>query len=135
MQVEIKRKVYSDKQTTGTLTVKDATGKEVYSCHTLELADRNNEPRVSCIPAGEYTVKKRTSAKYGQHFHILDVPNRSYILIHLGNYHTDILGCVLVGSGLTDINGDQYKDVTNSKATMKKLLALLPDEFCLQIVK
>lgn len=132
MEVFIKRFKYEDKQVLGTLTVLDQ-GEEVFSCKTLELPDLNNEPRKSCIPKGCYQVKKRTSKKYGHHLHILDVPNRSWILVHHGNFHTDILGCVLVGKAHVDINGDNYKDVTSSKVTMKKLLLLLPNEFELTI--
>ncbi len=93
----------------------------------------NNKRKVSCIPKGTYTVVKRKSPKYGSHFHITNVPNRDMILIHLGNYFTDILGCVLVGKALTDLNKDGYHDVTSSKDTMKSLLGLLPDEFELKV--
>ncbi|GAB3194653.1 hypothetical protein ABID22_000150 [Pontibacter aydingkolensis] len=134
MKLFIKRNKYQDKQTLGTMDVVDAQNKVVFTCYTLELADKNNQPQVSCIPKGKYKVKKRTSKKYGHHFHIQDVQARSYILIHHGNYHTDILGCVLVGKSFLDINGDGYKDVTESKNTMKKLLNLLPEEFELTII-
>ncbi len=106
----------------------DFTGK------TLELPDKNNERRVSRIPEGEYIVKKRNSPKYGSHFHIQDVENRDFILIHHGNYKTDILGCILVGRSHIDINRDGNLDVTSSKATMKKLNEVLPDQFNLVIM-
>jgi len=126
--VTIKRIEYTDKQTLGLMYY---NGKEV--AKTLELADKNNAPKISCIPKGTYKVVGRYSQKYGNHFHITDVPNRSFILIHNGNYHTQILGCVLVGKAHLDINKDGYKDVTASKDKMKELLALLPNEFTLTI--
>lgn len=126
--VTIKRIEYTDKQTLGLMYF---NGKEV--AKTLELADKNNAPKISCIPKGSYKVVSRYSQKYGNHFHITDVPNRSFILIHNGNYHTQILGCVLVGKTHADINKDGYKDVTASKDKMKELLALLPNEFTLTI--
>ena len=104
---------------------------------TLELPWKENKRRVSCIPAGRYTVVRRTSPKYGEHFHITNVPNRDLILIHAGNYAgsknpktkmSDILGCILVGTSMYDINADGIVDITNSKKAMKKLLKLLPQE-------
>ena len=80
-----------------------------------------------------FFCKKRYSTKYKNHFHVLDVPNRSYILIHHGNYHKHTLGCILVGKTLTDINGDGYRDVTSSVATMNALNKVLPETFKLTI--
>ncbi|MCP5109085.1 MAG: hypothetical protein GY950_37230 [bacterium] len=45
------------------------------------------------------------------------------------------MGCVLVGSGFSDINSDGYLDVVSSKNTMGKLLEIMPDEFELTISK
>ena len=50
------------------------------------------------------------------------MPNRSEILIHKGNYYTDILGCILIGSDLADINKDGLLDVTNSKNSVRRLM-------------
>jgi hypothetical protein len=122
-----------DKQTLGTLELFDDAGKELLEVKTLELDWQNNERRQSCIPKGTYNVTPRKSAKYGSHFLVNDVPGRDMILIHHGNYHTDILGCILVGQAHTDINGDGYRDVTSSKATMKKLLNAAPEGFTLTI--
>ena len=131
--VLIQRKEYSDKQVLGELTIYADRVKPIYDCKTLELADKDNQRRISCIPLGVYKVVSRKSAKYGNHYHILDVTNRDFILIHHGNYHTDILGCVLVGKTHADINKDGYADVTSSKQVMKELNELLPKEFVLKI--
>jgi hypothetical protein len=133
MKMIIERTSYSKKQTTGKMRVYDEKGKEIFTCCTLELPDKNNQSRVSCIPHAEYTVKRRVSQKYGNHFHIQDVPNRDFILIHTGNFYYEILGCVLVGDTLSDINGDGYKDIINSKKTMSKLLEIMPNSFKLEI--
>lgn len=126
MKLRLTRLLFQDKQTLGILRVIDATGKILFECKTLELADLNNAPQKSCIPLGRYKVSKRVSKKYGLHLHIQDVPNRSFILIHAGNYYTQILGCVLVGSAYSDINKDGYQDVINSKLTLKAILELVP---------
>ena len=104
-----------------------------YKFYTLELPYLDNKRQVSCIPAGEYKCVKRVSPKYGHHWHVLDVEGRSLILIHLGNTAADTKGCILVGSGLKDINGDGAEDVINSKAVMDILRKTLPDEFTLEI--
>lgn len=62
------------------------------------------------------------------------VDGRTYILIHPGNFYTDIEGCILVGSDLSDINADGLIDVINSGDTMDKLLELMPNKFNLTIV-
>ena len=117
------------KQTLGMLLY---DGKEV--AKTIELAWRYNQARVSCIPTGEYDVVRRSSPKYGDHFHITEVPNRSLILIHVANYFDDLLGCIGVGKDHIDINGDGLRDVTSSGPTMRHLLAILPQKFKLTII-
>ena len=120
------------KQTVGLLSVYDDL-KNIYNCKTLELPWKNNEQRVSCFPDGKYKCKKRYSKKYSWHIHILNVPNRTFILIHAANFVRQLLGCVAVGKDFTDIDGDGLRDVTSSKATLKKLLSFLPDEFILTV--
>lgn len=133
MNVKIQRIYKSVFQTLGILTIYDDHGFPFWECRTLELPDLNNQSRISCIPKGEYEVIKRNSAKYGDHFHILNVPNRSYILIHNANYVRQLLGCIAVGLSHTDIDGDGLRDVTRSKSTMKDLNRILPDSFKLEI--
>ena len=120
-------------QTLGNLTLTDEAGKVLYTCFTLELPWLNNEIQKSCIPKGEYKVVPRWSKKYGNHFHVLGTEPRTWILFHAGNYYTQILGCILVGQGLADINKDGYLDVTNSKVALNKLLELAPKGFDLVI--
>jgi hypothetical protein len=127
--VTITRVNHQDKQTLGYMIY---NGREV--AKTLELPWKDNARRISCIPKGVYKVVRRNSAKYGEHFHISTVANRSLILIHNGNYHFQINGCILVGKDHKDINMDGYMDVTNSKPTMDRLLKTLPKSFKLEIV-
>ena len=133
MKVIIDRLNGGDKQTESLLTILNEKEKTIFNCYTLELPWNDNKKQISCIPKGEYNVEKRQSTKYKNHFHVLDVPNRSYILIHQGNYNWHTKGCILVGKTLTDINGDGLRDVTSSVATMNKLNDILPNYFKLQI--
>jgi hypothetical protein len=131
MKVEIKRENFTKHQTLGTLKVIE--GDEViFECKTLELPWKNNKSNESCIPTGEYSIKRRFSGK-GEHMHILDVKDRSFVLIHAGNYYTQIRGCVLVGRDYKDINYDGETDVISSRKTLRKLMAFLPDELKLTI--
>jgi hypothetical protein len=110
----------------------------LFRCFTIELPDFNNKKNVSCIPEGIYDVEKYDSPTKGNVFHILNVPGRDSILIHKGNYATgkkvDTMGCILSGSGFSDINWDGALDVIESTKTMEKLLTILPDKFKLYIL-
>lgn len=104
-------------------------------CKTLELPWMSNQRGKSCIPTGEYTVVRRVSPKYGEHFHLVDVPDRQWILIHPANYVSQLLGCIAVGKAHRDINGDGRKDLISSVDTMKMLLRELPQSaFKLEII-
>lgn len=104
-----------------------------YECETLELPWMDNRRNISCIPADVYEVVKHISPRHGECFEIQNVPNRTHILIHAGNYYTDIEGCILVGSWYADIDKDGNLDVARSKKTLKELLEILPDEFSLVV--
>lgn len=133
MEVKLKRIFASEFQTLGIMTLFDDHDFPFYEIRTLELPDKQNQRRISCIPCGEYVVIKRYSKKYKDHFHILDVPDRDYILIHNANFVRQLLGCIAVGMSHTDIDGDGLRDVTSSKSTLKKLNKHLPDKFNLII--
>ncbi len=104
-------------------------GVTKFTFKTLELPWANNEKRVSCIPKGTYKTIKHRSPKFKECFWLQNVPNRSEILIHSGNYTSQILGCILPGKRHVDINGDGILDVTDSKLTISELYKVLPDEF------
>jgi len=133
MKVKLKRIYKCGKQFLGIMTLFDDLDFPFFEVRTLELPDKENKRRISCIPCGEYEVIKRWSEKYGDHFHILGVPGRDYILIHSANFYSQLLGCVAVGFSHTDIDGDGYRDVTNSKSALKKLNEHLPTRFNLNI--
>ncbi|HDM8140673.1 TPA: hypothetical protein P0E12_004963 [Vibrio harveyi] len=126
--IELKR-LYFPEFTLGFMV---RNGGEVIAS-TLELPDLNNETNVSCIPEGIYHCTWIESPSLGWCYNVADVYGRTFIRIHSGNYTSEILGCILVGDGHKDINGDQLVDVTNSKKTLEKIHNMLGDSFTLQI--
>ncbi len=97
-----------------------------FFCYTLELPWKDNKRNLSCIPEGTYKVSTRYSPKYGLVYHIKEVSNRSYILIHSGNYGGDITkglrshtsGCILLGKKRGILNNQRA--ILSSRLTIKK---------------
>ena len=122
MKAKLYRIFKDDKQTLGEIQIGDL------SLFTLELPDlnddgiENNEVRKSCIPDGTYRVTRHKSPKFGNTFWVKDVPGRSAILIHPGNYYYHTLGCILLGIDQEDMNGDGLIDNKSSKKAMELLL-------------
>lgn len=115
------------KQTLGESTVKNAEGNSVLSVFTLELPDLNddgikdNEVRKSCIPDGVYEVTRERHHKLGKVFRIHGVKGRSGILIHIGQFYYNTLGCILVGMDQRDLNDDGLIDNVSSTKAMNAL--------------
>ena len=114
------------KQTDCTVGMLSVEGSN-FRCFTLELPDKGNASNVSCIPAGTYEYFKRTSGVNGEVIELKNVVGRSFIQCHKGNYTSDILGCILLGKTIADINGDGIPDVTSSGTTVKEFLTHIED--------
>lgn len=69
--------------------------------YTLERPWKNNQRKISCIPSAKYKVTKRGEGEshrfFYPHLQVMDVPKRSFILFHRGNYPEDFKGCIGVG--------------------------------------
>ena len=105
MQVSVLRYSENGESTLGLLFI---NGK--FECYTLE--DEHQDIKIKAetrIPAGTYQLKLRTEGthhkRYAQKFpdihkgmlQVMDVPNFTNILIHIGNDDDDTAGCLLVG--------------------------------------
>ena len=121
MRLELHRHTYGDKQITGELFVIDDNNDVLDRYYTLERPDKGNKNNISCIPDAEYDLEIFNSKKHPNSFHVIGVPNRKYILLHSGNYYTHSKGCIILGSGLKDINKDGLLDTINSRAAMDSL--------------
>jgi hypothetical protein len=85
-------------------------GKAVYGEHvfwTIEKPWKDNQPYVSCIPEGYYRLGRRNSPRFGPNvWEVLEVPNRTHILIHVANTADDVVGCIGLGSSVwADLGG------------------------------
>jgi len=134
MKVKIIRFKKGFKSVLGKLYINDE-----FFCFTLEREWLDNKKNVSCIPAGNYDCKPYSSIKYSSVTQITDVENRTKILIHAGNYYSDIEGCILLGDRFdeseTMINGAKNRlAVWNSKKTLKKFFDKVGREFELEII-
>jgi hypothetical protein len=125
MKLLIDRYSPEEKQTIGCLYLLGTNDSVISKWDSLELPWLDNKGRVSCIPTGNYKARKHNSPKFGSSLWLQDVPNRSEILIHKGNYYSDILGCILIGRFLRDINNDGLIDVVDSQNAVKELLSYL----------
>ena len=103
---------------------------------TIERPWLGNKPFKSCIPPGMYPMERRSSAKFGDHYHVLDVPERSLILIHPANYASELQGCIAPGLAYTYDCHRHVNMVTHSRDAMELLHRELDghDEIFLNIV-
>ena len=115
-----------------------------FKCVTLERPADTENP---CIPEGIYRcyIKKTqdnycmvNGAKDYRLYELQDVPGRTDILIHSGNFFFQILGCILVGAEIVPIE-TRFKTmmmgVSHSRASLTGLMADMAREpFLLTIV-
>lgn len=100
MVLILTRKYFPD----GTNGKLECEGK--FICYTIELPWKENEKKISCIPEGEYFLRKRYSRKFAWHLELVAVENRSLILMHpANNALQELNGCIapitkLSGPGL-----------------------------------
>ena len=124
MVITLKRS-YLPKMTLGLLTV----GQKTFC--TLEPHWLNNKNSISCIPEGFYNVfskrssiVERTSKGEFKEGWVLDVPERSQILIHIGNTVNDTEGCILIGRDFGYVNGEY--GVIDSYTAFTEFMGVLP---------
>lgn len=96
MELELIR-TYHPQGTNGELLL---NGDKV--CSTIELPWKENKPNVSCIPEGRYELKKRYSPRFGKHLIVMNVPGRSFILLHAANHALkEMRGCIAPVTNVT----------------------------------
>lgn len=107
------KRIYLDKAVHGRLYV----GEELLAC-TIELPWKQNAKRISCIPEGIYTLRRRYSEKFKWHLVLLEVPERSGILIHPANDALkELQGCIAPVTAITEVGKG-----SNSRNAMQKVM-------------
>jgi hypothetical protein len=88
-------------------------------CYTLELPWADNSNNISCIPFGTYNGFLRYDKKDGWRIQLDNVPNRTGVQIHMGNYTSQIKGCVLVGTN-ADVDSCSVQNSSTAYLKLKK---------------
>lgn len=104
----LKRAENTDAGTFGTLVTDSG-----FACRTGELPWRSNKAMSSCIPPGTYQCAWKFSPKFGDCYHVENVPGRTAILIHPANFvgdrargfKSEVLGCITVGTSIAPMDG------------------------------
>ena len=101
--ITVNRNDFYDTHTTGSLTVSSPLSNESLNGVTLEpegpastVANSNK-----CIQSGTYDVVPHHPISNQSSYEIQNVPGRTSVLMHVGNYRYDSTGCILVGTELT----------------------------------
>ena len=134
--LELIRFAYSPDGTFGFIDLPG--GGRVYTC---EPPWKGNQRRVSCIPEGVYDLRKRRSpvvertsgGDFTEGWEVTDVPERTFIMIHVGNWPDDLEGCIAPGKRYQVLNGKNA--VVESRSTFRALMKALegPDHHTLDI--
>lgn len=108
-------RVYKSGGTNGTLTLNGH-----FVCFTIELPWMENKKNISCISEGKYELKARFTPEFQNHLEIMDVYNRSLVLIHPANNAIEELrGCIAPVMQLTGIGQGVY-----SRLALEKILSI-----------
>lgn len=132
-QVKLTRSTHLSQATIGVLEILDEWGEVVVSGRFFTLENPKRETsKDDRIPAGTYQCVPFSGMKYKNVYHVLNVPNRSHILLHWGNTEKDTEGCILLGNRVGEINGQPA--VLDSRNCFKRFRELIGDnEFTLVV--
>lgn len=111
-------------------------GTEYFTC---ENPWKDNRPYVSCIPSGVYYLEQRHSpvvrrtsgGEFLEGWEVTEVRDRSYIMIHPGNWPEDVEGCIAVGKRLGITQNKQGKwslSVLDSREAFREIMEKM-DEY------
>ncbi|TKB53295.1 DUF5675 family protein [Ferrimonas aestuarii] len=109
-------------------------------CVTVERDWNNNLPNISCVPAGEYTLRPHVSPRYGDCL-VIEAPSlgvtatgpsqRSHCLIHPANWPDQLEGCIAPG---LEFHPDRW-GVKSSRTAFKRLMETITEPVKLTIVR
>jgi Steigviridae/Suoliviridae L,D-carboxypeptidase/transpeptidase len=120
VKLELQREMETAMGTTGRLFINGAQ-----FCMTLERPAAYFGDPHPCIPAGEYRVVLYHSLRFARLMPLLeDVPGRTGIEIHWGNFVCDFEGCIGVGSSRSNLQ-DGSPAIWNTHITFDELFAAI----------
>lgn len=98
---------------------------------TAERPWLDNAPNISCIPEGSYSCKRIDSPQFGDTFEVLNVPDRTHILLHKGNVAAeDSKGCILIGEMFEPVHGQSaVQSSAKGYGEYKKIIEGLDQHF------
>ncbi len=102
--------------------------------YNIELPYLDNRRSVSCVPSGIYTFQKIVRPNGDEAIEILNVPNRTHILAHSGNYMQDTGGCILPNISYSYTKDTRTPYGIASKPQVKQLLRALPTKGIVHII-
>jgi len=125
-RIVLERFSYAPDGTFGRLIL--PTGKTFF---TVERPWLGNKARESCVPDGVYLMEKRRSpvvertsgGDYVEGWEVTDVPGRTYIMLHPGNWPHNFEGCIGVGMEYRVLDG--RNGVTQSRLAFAQVMAAL----------
>lgn len=134
MILSLERFAYLDSATLGILTAGDLKLATIERPWLPNKEGPGGTLSKSCIPDGAYRVRPHTSERFPNTYAIVNEAlgvyyqtrppaqrwGRTAILIHVGNFVTDVIGCVAVG-----LQHGGTSAVTNSRTAMDQLRAIL----------
>lgn len=135
VNLTLQRLFFTGRSTCGELFAANSPSRLAY---TLELPVKDGLPG-SAIPPGVYPIEFAPSPKfmaspdpwvqqYAERMpHLIEIPGRSLIMIHWGNFPEETEGCILVGD-MHDLD-----EVGQSRQAFERLYPLLSDGDTIEI--
>jgi len=101
---------------------------------TVERPYMNNEPFISSVPAGKYTLEKHHSNRHGETWALVNEAKGVYhykhhnavryaILIHVANRPSELAGCIGIGKHLVFVREEIA--VTSSRIAVNEAMQIL----------
>jgi len=97
----------------------------VVFCCTLEPPDQLNQTSISSIPAQQYICERYKSTNHPNTFQVMNVPGRTKILFHAGNFLRNTEGCILLGQYFGKLKNS--RGTMNSGKTFERFMEIMED--------
>ena len=117
----------------------------VVLCYTIEKPWKNNEPMISCVPAGVYELNPCKSHRFGGTYCLENTDlgvslhrntKRTHILIHKANKESQLLGCIAPVSYFGVLNGEvEWCGMSSAKAYNKLMNVLNGELHSIEIIR